>query len=88
MFLEKFAASGMYFDWQRAGELMTGQVSVVATLMRATEATARTYLDGETIKDIERRMLSGVVGERPGADPRCSRGLAGLVLPCISGVLG
>src|ERR1700685_3312668 len=24
VFLEEFAASGMYFDWQRAGELITG----------------------------------------------------------------
>jgi hypothetical protein len=61
---------------------------VAATLRRVTEATARTYLDDETVEDIARRMLSGVVGERPGADSRCSRGLAGLVLACISGVLG
>ena len=51
-------------------------------------ATARTYLDDETIKDIAQRRLSGFVGERPGADPRCSRGLAGLILPWISGMLG
>lgn len=88
VFLEKLAASGMHLDWQRAGELITGQFRVVATLMRVTEATARACLGDETIKDIARRVLSGVAGERPGADPRCSRGLAGLVLPCISGVLG
>ena len=56
--------------------------------MRVTETTARTYLDDETIKDLAQRMLPGFVGARPGADSRCSRGLAGLVLSCISGVLG
>jgi hypothetical protein len=68
VFLEELAASGMHLDRQRAGELITGQVRAVATLMRATEATARTYLDDEIIKDMARRMLFEVVGERPGAD--------------------
>src|SRR5437870_7816548 len=36
--------------------------------MRVTEATARTHLDGETIKHMARRMLFEVAGERPGAD--------------------
>ena len=36
--------------------------------MRVTEATARTYLDDESIKDMARRMLFEVAGERPGAD--------------------
>ena len=67
---------------------ITGQVRVVATFVRVTEVTARAYLYGETIQNLARRMLPGVVGARPGADSRCSRGLAGLVLPCISGVLG
>jgi hypothetical protein len=43
-------------------------VRAVATLLRVTEATARTYLDDEIIKDMARRMLFGVAGERPGAD--------------------
>ena len=69
MFLEELAASGMHLDRQRAGELITGQVRAVATLMRVTEATARTYLDDdEIIKDMARRMLFQVAGERPGAD--------------------
>ena len=69
VFLEELAASGMHLDRQRAGELITGQVRAVATLMRVTEATARTYLDGdEIIKDMARRMLFQVAGERPGAD--------------------
>src|SRR6266581_6818786 len=58
----------MHLDRQRAGELITGQVRAVATLMRVTEATARTYLDDEIIKDMARRMLFEVAGERPGAD--------------------
>ena len=70
VFLEERAASGMHLDRQRAGELITGQVRAVATLMRVTEATARAYLDDEIIKDIGRRMLFEVVGERPGSDPR------------------
>jgi hypothetical protein len=68
VFLEEFAASGMHLDRQRAGELITGQVRAVATLMRVTQATARTYLDDETIKDMARRMLFEVADERPGAD--------------------
>ena len=37
--------------------------------MRVTEATTRTYLDDdEIIKDMARRMLFQVAGERPGAD--------------------
>ncbi len=68
MFLEDLAASGMHLDRQRAGELITGQVRAVAALMRVTEATARTYLDDEIIKDMARRMLFEVAGERPGAD--------------------
>ena len=36
--------------------------------MRVTEATARTYLGDEIVKDMARRMLFEVAGERPGAD--------------------
>ena len=68
VFLEELAASGMHLDRQRAGELISGQVDAVATLMRVAEATARTYLDDEIIKDMARRMLFEVAGERPGAD--------------------
>ncbi len=68
VFGEELAASGMHLDRQRAGELITGQVRAVATLLRVTEATARTYLDDETIKDMAWRMLFEVAGERPGAD--------------------
>jgi len=68
VFLEELAASGMHLDRQRAGELITGQVRAVATLMSITEATARTYLGDEIIKDMARRMLFEVAGERPGAD--------------------
>ena len=68
VFLDELAASGMHLDRQRAGELITGQVHDVATLLRVTEATARTYLGDETIKDMARRMLFEVAGERPGAD--------------------
>ena len=68
VFLEELAASGMHLDRQRAGELITGQVRAVATLMRVTEATARSYLGDEIIKDMARRMLFEVAGERPGAD--------------------
>ena len=68
VFLEDLAASSMHLDRQRAGELITGQVRAVATLLRVTEATARTYLDDEIIKDMARRMLFEVAVERPGAD--------------------
>ena len=68
VFLEELAASGMHLDRRRAGELITGQVRAVAALMGVTEATARTYLGDESIKDMARRMLFEVAGERPGAD--------------------
>ena len=68
VFLEELAASGMHLDRQRAGELITGQVRAVAALVRVTEATARTYLGDEIIKDMARRILFEVAGERPGAD--------------------
>jgi hypothetical protein len=68
VFLEELAASGMHLGRQRAGELITGQVRAVATLLRVTEATARTYLGDEIVKDLARRMLFEVAGERPGAD--------------------
>ena len=68
VFLEELAASSMHLDRQRAGELITGQVRAVAALLRVTEATARTYLGDEIIKDMARRMLFEVAGERPGAD--------------------
>jgi hypothetical protein len=45
VFQEEFAASGMHLDRQRAGELITGQVRAVATLMTVAGATARAYLD-------------------------------------------
>ena len=67
VFLEELAVSGMHLDRQRAGELITGQVRAVATLMRVTEATARTYLGDEIIKDMARRMLFEVADEWPGA---------------------
>ena len=51
MFLEDLAASSMHLERQRAGELITRQVRAVATLLRVTEATARTYLD-EIITDM------------------------------------
>ena len=68
VFLEELAASGMHLDRQRAAELVTGQVRAVAALMGVTEASARSYLDDEIIKDMARRMLFEVAGERPGAD--------------------
>jgi hypothetical protein len=68
VFLEELAASGMHLDRRRAGELITGRVRAVAARMRVTEATARTYLNDEIIKEMARRMLFGVARERPGAD--------------------
>ena len=63
----------MHLDRQRAGELIAGQVRAVAALMRVTEATARTYLGDEIIKDMARRMLfevAGEVGRRGLMEPR------------------
>jgi len=68
VFLEELAASGMHLDRHRAGELIAGQVRAVAALMGVTEATARSYLGDEVIRDMARRMLFEVAGERPGAD--------------------
>ena len=68
VFVVELAASGMHLDRHRAGELITGQVRAVAALMAVTEATVRTYLGDEIIKDMARRMLFEVAGERPGAE--------------------
>ena len=68
VFPEELAAAGMHLDRQRAGELITGQVRAVATLMGVAEATARHRLGGEAITDMARRVLFEVAGERPGAD--------------------
>ena len=68
VFLEELAGSGMHLDRQRAGEVITEQVRAVAALMSVTEATACGYLGNETVKDMARRMLFEVAGERPGAD--------------------
>jgi hypothetical protein len=68
VFVGELAASGMHLDRLRAGELIAGQVRAVAARMSIKEATARTYLGDEVIKDMARRMLFEVVGERPGAD--------------------
>ena len=94
VFLEELAASGMHLDPQRAGELITGQVRTVATLLRVTEATARTYLDDEAIKEMARRMLFEVAGERPGADlmeaPRTvplPLALAGITVAALAGAM-
>src|SRR5262245_19163825 len=69
VFLEELAASGMHLDRQRAGELITGQVRAVAALAGVTEATARSYLGDEAIKDMARRMLFEVAGERARRGP-------------------
>jgi hypothetical protein len=58
----------MHLDRQRTGELIAGQVRAVAALLGVTEATARTYLGDEIIKDMARRMLFEVAGARPAAD--------------------
>jgi hypothetical protein len=50
------------------GDLITDRVRAVAAVVRVTEATARTYLDDETVKDMARRMLFEFAGEQPGAD--------------------
>jgi hypothetical protein len=68
VFLGEFAASSVHLDRQRASELISGQVRAVATRMGVTEATARIYLDDEIVKEMARRMLFDVAGERPGAD--------------------
>jgi hypothetical protein len=68
VFLEELAGSGMHLDRQRAGEVITEKVRAVAALMSVTEATARGYLGNETVRDMARRMLFEVAGERPGAD--------------------
>ena len=61
-------ATGCAFTTIGAGALALTGVRAVATLLRVTEATARTYLDDEIIKDMARRMLFEVAGERRGAD--------------------
>jgi hypothetical protein len=70
----ELAASGRRPDRQPAGELIAGQVRAVAALPRGTGAAARTYLGDEIIKDMARRMLLEVAGERPGVGRMEPRG--------------
>jgi hypothetical protein len=79
VFLEEFAASGMHLDRQRAGELITGQVRAVATLLKVTEATARSYLGDEIITDMARRLRHHADGGR------ADRPQAGLTAATIAG---
>jgi len=65
VFPEELAASGTHLDRQRAGELIAGQVRAVATLLRGTEATARTYLGDEIITD----MAGGCCSRSPANGP-------------------
>jgi hypothetical protein len=89
--VEELAASGMHLDRGHAAELITGRVRAVAALMRITEQTARKYLDGDTIRDVARRMLFEFAGEQPGADlmevPRTvplTRVLLGIVIAALA----
>lgn len=89
--VEELAASGMHLDRRHAGELITDRVRVVAALMRVTEATARKYLDEETVRDMARRMLFEFAGEQPGADlmevprtVRLARAFAGTVIAALA----
>ncbi len=68
VFLEELAASGMHLDRQRAGELITGQVRAVATLMRVTEATqSRPCSSNSKYREVSRSCTASV------AKARCSR---------------
>jgi hypothetical protein len=66
--LDEFAGAGMQLDHGRAESLITDQVRHVATVMRATEPTARKYLSDDAVRDLARRMLFEFVDEQPGAD--------------------
>ena len=62
--------------------------------MSVTEATARSYLGDEIIKDMARRMLFEVDGERPGADlmeaPRAvplPLALVGITVAALAGAM-
>lgn len=51
-----------------AGELIDERVQFVATQMRVTPRTARTYLSDEAVQDLATTMAFGLVEEAPGAD--------------------
>lgn len=59
---------GMSISRFAAGELIDERVEFVATQMRVTTKTARSYLTDEAIKSLVQSMAFGVVDETPGAD--------------------
>lgn len=59
---------GVSMSRSAAGELIDERVKFVATQMRVTPATARTYLTDEAIRGLAQSMAFGFVEETPGAD--------------------
>jgi hypothetical protein len=65
VFLEELAASSMHLDRQHAGELITGQVRAVATLMRVTERTET----GHSVASASMRWNRGFMAVWAGLSP-------------------
>lgn len=59
---------GMSMSRSAAGELIDERVQFVATQMRVTPRTARTYLIDEAVQALATTMAFGLVEEAPGAD--------------------
>lgn len=68
LLVERTAALGMTIDQDVAETLIQDRLRAVAAAMRVTEATARRYLDDDTIGELAASMVASFVEEQPGLD--------------------
>lgn len=59
---------GMSMSRSAAGDLLDERIQFVATQMRVTPRTARTYLSDEAVQDLANTLAFHLVEEAPGAD--------------------
>jgi len=66
--IEETSSFGMTLDQVAAEEVIQDRLQTIAAAMRVTEATARRYLDDDTIRNLARSMVVSFFEEQPGLD--------------------
>lgn len=67
--IEETSSLGMTLDQAAAEEVIRDRLQTIAAAMRVTEATARRYLDDDTIRGLARNMVASFFEEeQPGLD--------------------
>lgn len=66
--VEETSQLGMTLDQAAAEALVRERLETIAAAMRVTEATARRYLDDDTIRSLARTMVAAFFAEQPGLD--------------------